>query len=54
MQIQWVVLTIGLVWGMVILGRLLVRIVSGYRYRKLVNDRLAKLALDMRIKNACS
>jgi len=53
MQIQWVVLTIGLVWGLVILGRLLVRFVSVYRYRKLVNDRLEKLALDMRIQNAC-
>jgi len=54
MQSQWVALTIGLVGGLVILGRLLVRFVSGYRYRKLVNDRLEKLALDMRIQNACS
>jgi hypothetical protein len=53
MQIQLAVLTVGLAGGMITLSWLLVRFVSGYRYRKFVNDRLEKMALDMRIQNAC-
>ena len=54
MQTQLVVITIGLVGGLVGLIWLLVRFVSGYRYRKFVNDRLEKMTLEMRIRNACS
>jgi hypothetical protein len=51
---QMLVLTAGLAGGTITLSWLLVRYVSGYRYRKFVNDRLEKMALDMRIQNACS
>ena len=54
MQTQLVVITIGLVGGLVGLVWLLVRFVAGYRYRKFVNDRLEKMTLEMRIRNACS
>ena len=54
MQTQLVVITIGLVGGVVGLVWLLVRFVAGYRYRKFVNDRLEKMTLEMRIHNACS
>jgi hypothetical protein len=54
MQMQMAVLIAGLAGGLITMSWLLVRYVSGYRYRKLVNDRLEKMALNMRIQNACS
>ena len=54
MQMQMAVLMAGLAGGMIIMSWLLVRYVSEYRYRRLVNDRLEKMVLNMRIQNACS
>lgn len=47
-------LMIGGAGGVAALSWWLVRFVSGYRYRKLVNDRLEALELGARIRNACS
>ena len=54
MTTQVVLLTIGAAAGVVALGWWLVQFVSGYRYRKLVNDRLEALELGTRIRNACT
>jgi len=50
---QVVLLTIGGAGGLVALGWWLVRFVSGRRNRRIVNDRLDALDLDVRIHNAC-
>ncbi|MEE9512802.1 MAG: hypothetical protein V3V46_01895 [Anaerolineales bacterium] len=54
MQTQLVVLAIGSVGGLVALGWLLRRFMSGRRYRRMVNDRLERMDLDMRFRNTCS
>ena len=54
MQTQLVVLAIGSVGGLVALGWLLRRFMSGRRYRRMVNDRLERMDLDMRFSNTCS
>ena len=54
MTAQVVLLTIGGAGGLVALGWWLVRFVSGRRYRKIVNDRLDALDVDVRIRSACS
>ena len=46
-------LTIGGVGGVTTLGWYLMRFVSMYRYRKLMNDRLEALELGARIQSAC-
>ena len=51
---QVVLLTIGGAGGLVALGWWLVRFMSGRRYRKIVNDLLDALYVDVRIRNACS
>jgi hypothetical protein len=54
MTTQVVLLMVGTAGGVVALGWWLVRCLSVYRYRKLVNDRLEALELGARIRNACS
>ncbi len=54
MQTQLVALTIGSVGGLVALGWLLRRFMYGRRYRRMVNDRLERMDLDMRVCNTCS
>jgi hypothetical protein len=54
MEMQMAVLIGGCAGGLSTLSWFLVKVISGYRYRKLVNDRLEKMALNMRIQNACS
>jgi hypothetical protein len=52
MQAQLVIVTIGLVGGSALLSRTLLRLVSDWRYRRLVKDRLERMTLDTRIKSA--
>ena len=52
MQAPLVMVTIGLVGGSVLLSRTLLRLVSDWRYRRLVNERLERMTLDMRMKSA--
>jgi hypothetical protein len=54
MTTQVVLLMVGTAGGVVALGWWLVRCLSVYRYRKLVNDRLEALELGARLRNACS
>jgi len=54
MSAQMVLLVIGAIGGAATLSWWLARFVSGYRYRKLVSDRLEALELGARIRNACS
>ena len=54
MSAQGVLLVIGAIGGAAALSWWLVRFVSGYRYRKLVKDRLEALELGVRIRSACS
>lgn len=46
-------LTLG-IGGAVVLGWLVARFVTDYRYRRLVKDRLEKDALDFRVKKVLS
>ena len=54
MSAQGVLLVIGAIGGAAALSWWLVRFVSGYRYRKLVKDRLEALELGARIRSTCS
>jgi hypothetical protein len=54
MQTQLVFLTIGFSGGLITLGWLLGRFVAGRRYRRIVRDRLERIDLDMRLRNACN
>lgn len=53
MTARVMLLTIGGVGGVTTLVWYLMRFVSMYRYRKLMNDRLEALELGARIQSAC-